>query len=92
MFIELIERWASSVWEDALGPQWATAYTDHTMPKGYISVKQAAERLGLSEQAVRNLCQRGRITAERISDVWLIDEEALKNFKPQKRGKRITKE
>jgi len=57
------------------------------MPKGYISVKQAAERLGKSEQAVRNLCQRGRIKAERISDVWLIDEEAFQTFKPQREGR-----
>lgn len=61
------------------------------MPTGWISVKKAAEQLNLTEQAVRELCQRGRIKAEKMSDVWLIDEEALKNFKPRKRGERITK-
>ena len=61
------------------------------MPKGYISVKETAERLAISEQAVRELCQRGRIRAEKMSDVWLIDEEALKDFRPRKRGERVTK-
>jgi hypothetical protein len=35
------------------------------MPPGYLTVKQAAERLRLSEQAVRNLCKRGRLEAEK---------------------------
>lgn len=61
------------------------------MPKGFISVKQTAERLGKSEQAVRNLCQRGRITAEQFAGVWIIDEAALANFKETPRGKHITK-
>lgn len=56
-----------------------------------FSVKDAAELLGLGEQAVRNLCQRGRIKAQKLGNAWLIPESSLNDFEPRKRGDRITK-
>lgn len=56
------------------------------------SVTEAAAMLGKSEQAIRNLCQRGRLSPVRqVSGVWLISETAIRAFVPNKRGKHITK-
>lgn len=45
----------------------------------YISVKQAAEKWGLSMRRVQVLCVQGRIPGvERVSRDWLIPKEAGK--------------
>ena len=45
-----------------------------------ISVKQAARRLSVSEQRVRELCRYGEIEAYKISNSWLINEPSLKKY------------
>lgn len=52
-----------------------------------FTVKEAARMLEKSEQAVRNLCQRGRIPAQQIGREWLIPQSSIDNFKPGKAGR-----
>ena len=45
----------------------------------YISVKEAADKFGLSERRVQKLCETNRIAgAERISGVWIIPSDVEK--------------
>lgn len=52
-----------------------------------LSVKQAAEELGLSENRVREFCQEGRF-GEKVGHQWIITRAELEDFKkiPRKRG------
>jgi len=52
-----------------------------------LTTRQAAERLGKTEQAVRNLIGKGRINAEKFGSVWAIDEEEIERFLPAKIGR-----
>jgi len=56
---------------------------------GVVSVKQAAEFLGLHEQTVREYLRAGRIKAQRIGRVYVIDERDLRRFlaTPRKPGR-----
>ena len=53
----------------------------------FISVKQAAERLGVSDRRVRALIVAKRLPAQRIGGVWIIDAKALKLVKERKPGR-----
>lgn len=45
----------------------------------YISVKQAAEKWGVSDRKVRTLCEKGKIAgAKREGRFWKIPSEAKK--------------
>jgi len=57
----------------------------------YISVKEAAERWGISERWVQKLCEEGRITdVIRFGHSWAIPKDV--NRPPKlKTGKRPTK-
>ena len=43
----------------------------------FVGVKEAASRLNLSVQQVRNLCRSGRIFSEKIGNIWLIEKDIL---------------
>jgi len=47
--------------------------------KGYLTVKQVAKQLGLSEYRVRELIQEKQIRATKIGQ-WRISPEDLKRF------------
>ncbi len=50
----------------------------------YISTQQAAEKWGISNRRVQQLCEQGRITgAIRFSRVWAIPNEAPKPQDPR---------
>lgn len=55
----------------------------------YISTQQAAEKWGISNRRVQQLCEQGRITgAIRFSRVWAIPKDAPKPKDPRlKQGK-----
>jgi len=42
------------------------------------SVKEAAERLGISGARVRQLCAKGRIEAFKIGNRWVMTDDALR--------------
>jgi len=45
----------------------------------YLTTRQAATRLGLSESRVRHLCQQGRL-GQKIGRNWAITETELQRF------------
>ena len=42
-----------------------------------LSTLQAAERLGVSGQRVRQLLEAGKLKGERIGSVWVVDEQSV---------------
>lgn len=43
-------------------------------------IKQAAKRLNLSPQQVRNLCRDHKISCDKVGNSWVIREDALNNY------------
>lgn len=54
-----------------------------------VTVKQAAELLGLSYSRVRVLIESGRLKAERLADMWVLRREDVDAFKalPRRAGR-----
>lgn len=46
-----------------------------------ITIKQAAKKLNLSNQQVRNLCRYGKIEAEKFGNSWLVEEENVNYYR-----------
>lgn len=51
------------------------------MPEDYISVAEAAEKLGISAARVGQLIKSGDLKATKISRVWLLRPEDVEAFK-----------
>ena len=45
-----------------------------------ISIKDASSQLAISEQQVRTLCRKGKVTAEKIGNTWIIDRESVNKY------------
>ena len=45
-----------------------------------LSIKEAAERLQITPQQVRNLCRVGKINAEKVGRTWIIKEGDLDDY------------
>jgi excisionase family DNA binding protein len=54
---------------------------------GYVSVKEAAKMLGLSERSVQKYVEDRRIPVVRATHVIMIPLEAVQQFKPQAKGR-----
>lgn len=54
---------------------------------GYVSIKEAAQMLGLSHKTVYQYVAEGRLPGVRAGDIILIAVEAVKNFKPNLSGR-----
>jgi excisionase family DNA binding protein len=54
---------------------------------GYVSIKEAAEMLGLSPSRVYEYVEDGRLSSVRAAHVILIPVEEVKNFKPNIAGR-----
>jgi excisionase family DNA binding protein len=52
---------------------------------GYVTVDQAARRLGRSIEQVRRYLREGRLSGRRIGQQWFIEEEALAVWRPERR-------
>ncbi len=52
---------------------------------GYVTVDQAAQRLGRSIEQVRRYLREGRLRGRRIGQQWFIDEDALAGWRPGRR-------
>ena len=53
--------------------------------KGYISIREASRRWGVSERRVNQYCAEGRISgASRSGRSWAIPEDAKKPSDPRK--------
>jgi excisionase family DNA binding protein len=53
---------------------------------GYVSVNEAARRLGRSIEQVRRYLREGRLPGQRIGGQWFIEEDALAAWHPERRG------
>lgn len=56
------------------------------LPKDIVSPGDASAVLGISRQAMHELCQRGTIPAWYAERVILIDAKAVKAYQKKKRG------
>ncbi len=71
----------------ALGKSRRWFYNEPMPLEGWLTVKEAAERLGKTEQAVRDLIRFGRLKARKVSGVNFIHEDELAKFRPGKPGR-----
>src|SRR5258707_3834130 len=60
---------------------------DQSRVPGYVSIKEAAEMLGLSPSRVYEYVEDGRLSSVRAAHVILIPVEEVKNFKPNIAGR-----
>jgi excisionase family DNA binding protein len=54
---------------------------------GYVSVKEAAEMLGLSPRTVYDYIEEGRLPSARLADVIAISREEIRKFKREPSGR-----
>ncbi len=96
---------AYTVYPDALLGELRQAFPDAKFPRacwlrgamdprraGMLTTAQVAERLAVTESAVKSWCRRGLLPgAEALGTarrhVWLIPEEALRGFEPPQVGR-----
>lgn len=58
--------------------------------EGYLSIREAAEKWGVSQRRINQYCSEGRISgAERFGGSWAIPENAEKPGDPRKQKKQI---
>jgi len=53
---------------------------------GYVTVAEAARRLGRSIEQVRRYLREGRLAGRRIGQQWFIEEEAVADWRPGRSG------
>src|SRR5216683_4895903 len=58
---------------------------------GYVSTKEAADLLGVSDKRVYQYVRAGRLPAQRIGHILILPVEAVKQFKPSPSGRVRTK-
>jgi excisionase family DNA binding protein len=46
----------------------------------YMTVSDAAERLGIHPESVRRLIRMGRLPAKKFANSWLIERDVLEQF------------
>jgi excisionase family DNA binding protein len=54
----------------------------------YVGTRLAANRLGIDDRSVRDLCQRGSLEAERVGKRWLITNDAIDEYLRNRKGHR----
>ena len=58
---------------------------------GYVSIKEAADMLGVSDKRVYQYVRAGRLSAQRIGHILILPTEEVKQFKPSPSGRVRTK-
>ncbi len=48
--------------------------------ENYVTVPDAAERLGIHPESVRRLIRLGRLPAKKFNHAWLIEHDVLEQF------------
>lgn len=63
------------------------------MPEDYISVRQAAERLGIDGATIRKWCAAGKIPgAKKLNErAWIIPEKAIIGLRRSNSGRKPKK-
>jgi quinol monooxygenase YgiN len=62
-------------------------YVDHPNLPGYVSIKEAAKILGISEKTVYFYVEKGRLPARWAADVLMLPLEEVNNFKLNPSGR-----
>ncbi len=57
----------------------------------YVSIKEAADMLGISDKRVYQYIRAGRLPAQRVSHILILPIEAVRQFKPGPSGRIRTK-
>jgi excisionase family DNA binding protein len=52
---------------------------------GYLSVRAAAERLGIRERSVRELIERRRLRSTRLGRIHFLSSEAVERYRGERR-------
>jgi excisionase family DNA binding protein len=65
--------------------------TDIPHLPGYISIKEAANMLGVSDKRVYQYVMSGRLPAQRVGHILILPVEEVKRFKPGPSGRTRTK-
>lgn len=65
----------------------AEVFDNVDMATGYLTITEAAERLGVSRQRVHQLIKQGRLEAEQVGHIWIIPESALDDIKKVPMGR-----
>jgi len=58
---------------------------------GYVSIKEAAEMLGVSDKRVYQYVRAGRLPAQRVGHILILPTEEVRRFKPSPSGRVRTK-
>jgi len=58
---------------------------------GYVSIKEAAEMLDVSDKRIYQYVMSGRLSAQRIGHILILPAEEVKRFKPNPSGRVRTK-
>lgn len=58
---------------------------------GYVSIKEAADMLGVSDKRVYQYVRAGRLPAQRIGHILILPIEEVRHFKPSPTGRLRTK-
>ncbi len=65
--------------------------TDIPNLPGYVSIKEAADLLGVSDKRVYQYIRAGRLPAQRVGHILILPIEAVRQFKPGPSGRVRTK-
>ena len=61
------------------------------MDDRYITTREAAEMLGVSDQRVRDLLKAGRLSGKKLGSkfggMWLVERQSVKTFKRRAAGR-----
>jgi excisionase family DNA binding protein len=72
----------SPVFDSVTAPFDSAATGSPTAPAGSVSTAEAAALMGCSPRWIRELCESGRLPAERVgARVWRIDRAALDHYR-----------
>lgn len=61
-----------------------------TLP-GYVSIREAAEILGVTDKRVYQYVRAGRLSAQRIGHILIVPEQEVRQFRPSPSGRVRTK-
>ena len=51
-----------------------------SMPRGYLTTKQASEIYGLSDSHIRRLLEQEKLSGEKFGRDWLIRDSAMERY------------
>src|SRR5437588_1959306 len=54
---------------------------------GYVSIREAADILGVSDKRVYQYVRAGRLPAQRVGNILILPEEEVRQFKPSPSGR-----